>query len=292
MLVLGDSIFAGYRQEPGMRFQDWLQRDFGRDWSVVNFAEPSAQTGDFYLRLAQAELLGVKPDIVVIGLAPHKLVPDAPGAMRLNEDGANLSWLPLDAEGYRYYQTLDDHLKRITVIRKAGLLFGFYDGLRALSLEYLEWPLQRKRRAQASEGARSAWIQRHTRELEERWHDAQDTTQVEGSDRARDFAFLIEALRARNVPVVVVMPPALHPVALGALSPSALQHMSSVYEQTQELCARLAVPVLDFNAPARRQSFVSAEWDDLNHLRSPACWKRMARAVYEFFRTGLGTERA
>jgi lysophospholipase L1-like esterase len=282
LLVLGDSVFAGFSQEPGLRFQDWLQRYIGSDWSVVNFAEPSAQTGDFYLRLAEAELLGVRPDLVVIGLAPHKLVPDAIGAARLNEDGTNLGWLPLNREGYRYYRTLDPHLQRMALTRKAGLMFGFYDGLRALSLEYLEWPVQRRRRAHAPESQRSAWIQQHSLELERRWHDAQDTTPVDKTDRSQDFTFLVEALRARRIRAVVVMPPALHPAALRTLSPRALHNLYVVYQETLELCARLAVPVLDFNAEDKRTSFVSAEWDDLNHLRAPAGFQRMARAVYDF----------
>jgi lysophospholipase L1-like esterase len=291
LLVLGDSVFAGYRQEPGVRFQDWLQRYVGSEWSVVNFAEPSAQTGDFYLRLMEAELLGVKPDLVVIGLAPQKLIPDSVGALRLNEDGANLSWLPLDREGYRYYQTLDDHLKRIAVTRKLGLVAGFYDGLRRLSLEYLEWPSQRRRRARASESERSEWIRTHTQELEERWVHAQDT-QLSTSNRTQDFTFLIEALRARHIRVVVVMPPALHPRALRMLSGSALHNLNDVYQQTLEFCAQLGVPVLDFNAPDTRRSFVSAEWDDLNHLRAPACFQRMARAVYDFIQAQYPASRA
>lgn len=292
LLVLGDSVFAGYRQEPGVRFQDWLQRDIGKDWSVVNFAEPSAQTGDFYLRLTEAELLGVKPDLVVIGLAPQKLVPEAVGASRLNEDGMNLGWLPMSREGYRYYQTLDQHLQRMTLTRKAGLLFGFYDGLRALSLEYLEWPIQRRNRAHASESRRAAWIEQHALELEQRWSNAQDTTPVSKTDRAQDFAFLIEALRARQIRTVVIMPPALHPNALRMLSTTALHNLNVVYQESLELCAQLAVPVLDFNAPDKRTRFVSAEWDDLNHLRAPACFRRMARAVRDFIHSSYPTRRA
>lgn len=285
LLVLGDSVFAGYRQRPGVRFTDWLQRDIGGDWSIVNFAEPSAQTGDFYLRLAEAETLGVKPDLVVIGLAPQKLVPETIGAMRLNEDGRNLGWLPLNREGYNYYRTLDEHLKRMALTRKAGMLFGFYDGLRALSLEYLEWPMQRRRRAHASEAQRAEWIQKHTGELEDRWVDAKDISPLSKSDRAQDFMFLVEALRARAIRTVVVMPPALHPNALRMLSPSALHNMNLVYQEALDLCAHLALPVLDFNAPDKRESFVSAEWDDLNHLRAPACFRRIARAVGDFVRS-------
>jgi hypothetical protein len=281
VLVLGDSIFAGHRQEPGVRFQDWLQRDFGSGWSVVNFAEPSAQPGDFYLKLVQAELLGVKPDLVVVGLAPQKLVPEFVGSYRLNEDGMNLGWLPLDREGLRFYQTLDDHLKGVALVRKAGQLFSFYDGLRALSLQYLEWPMQRRRRLHASEAARSEWIRKHAQELEERWRDAKDTTQLQATQQTKDFAFLIEALRTRHIRSVVVMPPALHPAALHMLSASSLDKLNLVYQQTLALCAQLGAEVLDFNAPDKRKRFTPSEWDDVNHLRAPACFERMARAVYE-----------
>jgi hypothetical protein len=285
LLVLGDSVFAGYRQEPGVRFQDWLQHEIGSDWSVVNFAEPSAQTGDFYLRLLEAEVLGVKPELVVIGLAPQKLVPEAIGAARLNEDGTNLGWLPLNREGYRYYQSLDEHSKGMALTRKLGLLLGFYDGLRALSLEYIEWPIQRRNRAHASEEKRAEWIRMHVRELAQRWDAPPQSLTIDDSDRAHDFRFLIEALRARQIRSVVVMPPALHPNALRMLSPGALHNLNRVYEETLDMCARLAVPVLDFNAPDKRTSFVSAEWDDLNHLRAPACFQRMARAVRDFMRS-------
>ena len=285
LLVLGDSVFAGYRQHPGVRFTDWLQRDIGGDWSIVNFAEPSAQTGDFYLRFAEAETLGVKPDLVVIGLAPQKLVPETIGAARLNEDGMNLGWLPLNREGFNYYRTLDEHLKRMALTRKAGMLFGFYDGLRALSLEYLEWPMQRRHRAHAHEAERAEWIQKHTVELEKRWVDAQDISPLSKSDRAQDFIFLVQALRTRAIRTAGVMPPALHPNALRMLSPGALHNMNLVYQEALELCAHMAIPVLDFNAPDKRKSFVSAEWDDLNHLRAPACFRRIARAVGDFVRS-------
>jgi hypothetical protein len=292
VLVIGDSVFAGYRQEPGVRFQDWLQHYVGSDWSVVNFAEPSAQAGDYYLKLIEAETLGIKPDLVVVGLAPHKLVPESVGSMRLNDNGTNLGWVPLDREGYRFYQTLDEPLKRVALTRKAGMLFGFYDALRALSLEYVEWPMQRRRRARASESRRSEWIRRHTVELEQRWEHAEDTTELTATQQAKDFTFFVEALRARHIRAVAVMPPALHPAALRMLSTSALHNLNRVYHQTLELCARLGMPVLDFNAPDKRRDFRPAEWDDLDHLRAPACFHRMARAVYDFIQSQHMASRA
>jgi hypothetical protein len=55
--------------------------------------------------------------------------------------------------------------------------------------------------------------------------------------------------------------------------------LHAVYRETLELCARLGLPVLDFNAPAERERFAPWQWDDLNHLRSPECYRRMARAL-------------
>jgi hypothetical protein len=293
-LVVGDSMFAGYRLEPGVRFQDWLQRELGASWSVLSFAEAASRPGDFYLQLTEAELLGAKPEVVVIGVSPQKLVPEFEDSSRLNEDGVDLRWLPLDREGYRFYQTLDDHLKQVTAVRKLGLVCGYFEALRAVTLEYVQWPWERRRRAHADPARRQQWIRDRTREIELRWQHADGADKLVrelGTQEARDFAFLVDALHARHVRVVAVMPPGFHAQVLQALSEQARRNLEAVYKETLALCAHLGVSVLDFNAPSERSRFVPEDWDDHVHLGAPRCYHRMARAVQALLDRRAGQER-
>ena len=284
LLVLGDSILAGYRMAKGSRFQDWLERELGPDWSAVNVAAPASQPGDYYLQLAQAELLGVKPEVVIIGLTPHKLVPETEHAPRLAEDGVNLRWLPLTREGLRFYRSLDPGLQRSTWVYKAGLAFGFWDALRLLWLEQVEWPFNRYQRAHRRPEQRREWIAGKARELDLRWQhvDAELAgLRARSTREVADLTFLVEALRARHVRVLAVMPPGFHTGVYQSLSASTLTNLSQAYRETLALCSDLGIEVLDFNRPPERERFLPAQWDDLQHLRAPECFRRMAHAVQQ-----------
>lgn len=282
LLVLGDSFFASYRLDPGNRFQDWLARDLGEGWKVASFAAPAAQPGDFYLQLCEAEFLGVRPEVVLIGLGPQQLVPEFEDSVRLDEDGTNLMWLPLNREGQAYFRSLDSHLREVAVVRKLGLLFGFYDALRALWLEHVEWPSDRLRRARADHEQRASWIAARATEFEKRWRnrdDAANAVASGGSELARDFVFLVDALHRRGVRVLAVIPPALHTGVRKALSAQTRRNLDAVYQQTLALCESLRVPVVDFNAPQQRDQFAARQWDDVLHLRDPSAFGRMSGAV-------------
>lgn len=291
VLVLGDSVLAGYRMAKGNRFEDWLQRELGPDWTAVNFAAPASQPGDYYLQLAQAELLGVKPELVVIGLTPHKLVPEVADSPRLAEDGINLRWLPFTAEGKRFYSTLTPHEQRMTWVYRAGLLFGFCDMLQALWREQVEWPINRYQRARRSPEQRRTWMASRARELDERWQNVDAELarlRARRTREIRDLAFLVDALRARHTRVAVLMTPGFHTGVYQTLSARTLENLQQAYRETLALCSDWGLAVLDFNRSSERVRFLPAQWEDLQHLRSPDCFRRMAHAVQRFVRAQLG----
>jgi hypothetical protein len=78
------------------------------------------------------------------------------------------------------------------------------------------------------------------------------------------------------------MPPGFHTGVQQTLSAQALQNLQEAYRETLALCADLGVVVLDFNRVSERARFLPAHWDDLQHLRAPECFRRMARAVQRF----------
>ncbi|HEX7478094.1 MAG TPA: hypothetical protein VF331_09830 [Polyangiales bacterium] len=286
VLVLGDSVFANYRLERGGRVQDWLSRELGRGWSTVNLSEPAAHTGDLYLQLAKAEFLRVQPSVVVIGLSPQKLLNEPDEDPRLDEDGTNLRWLPFDREGYELFKTLDPHLQRVSVVRKLGLFtVGFYEALRSVWLEHVEWPWERRRRAHESPARRQAWMRGHARQIARRWEAETRTQSYErftATTEAHDFRFLVDALRRRGVPMLVVMTPEMHTGILHTLSPRVLERMHQAYHYSLTYCAQLQVPVVDFNSQRERERFGPEQWDDIYHLRAAESFRRMAHEIYRW----------
>jgi len=281
-LILGDSLFASYRITPGSRFQDWLEQDLGSDWSVINFAEPASHVADFYLQFAEADFLRVSPSVVLVELGPRKLAPETDHAPRLSAEGENLKWLPLSREGGSFLKSLDAHDKRTAVVQKVGLIFGFYDAIRTLWLETVEWPYKRRRRAHADSHARELWNQKSAKSLGGTWAHrdyARNPLQLDQTTETKDFVFLVGVLQARHIPVVVVIPPDLDPDMARTLPPAALMQLRAVYEHTLKLCQKLNVPVVDFNTSDKQSWLQSEDWDDLNHLRSSGSARHMAVAV-------------
>lgn len=290
VLLLGDSGIGNYRIAEGERLQDWLDRELGGDWTTRNFAEPGAYSADYYLLFRKAVLLGVKPDLVVISLVPQKLVRESEHEPRFDEDGINLKWLPLSAEGWRFFATLEPRLLRVAIVRKLGLLFfGFYEAIRDGWVEHVQWPSQHRRLLEADQAQRQARVFEQAVTVGKKWSEEVQVggyAEMASNVAARDFEFLLRVLHDEGIPVLVLLLPQGHTgVVPRAFLPAAIAKYDQAYRHTLRFLRERGVPVLDFNTPERLTSFTPDEWDDLCHLKSSRSFHRMARGIREWMQS-------
>jgi hypothetical protein len=289
LLLLGDSYSIGWFVGPGGRLEDWLQRDLGEPWVVENFGQSNAHMGDHYLELAKAEFLGFRPDAVVLGLSPHKLVPDdeQQEKPRFRNHGRNLRWLPWNAEGLQLFGSLTRDEQVASVVQKIGLIFGFYDGLDGWFEEHVTARKRVARFRHTDADRTHSEVHRTARKIAAYWERKTIGTyeQVRGNTETRDLAFLVHAIRRRHIQVVAALLPVGNEALLQNLfSPAAREKLAISYQYTLRVCQELQLPVIDFNTPERRAQFGAEQWGDTFHLKTAAAYGELATPVATWIR--------
>jgi hypothetical protein len=250
---------------------------------VQNFAESGARIGDYYLLLSKAELLGFSPDVAVIELNPSKLVREFDSGPALDEDGKGLMWLPMTREGARYARSRSAHFRDLLPLRKASLLFGFYEGLRSLWLQQVNWPARRKAMASEDPAARRARMRARALELGQIWSanvDPQSYEQFLASPGVRDLDFLQQALAERGAHALILLPPwPNQSLIAGALSERGREVMAQNRAYLLRFCSERHLQVTALDDPKTLASFTDQHWDDLEHLRSAHAYAAMGEAV-------------
>jgi len=283
LIIIGDSVVANYRAAPGSRVQDIAQQHLGGSWAVQNFAESGARMADYYLLLAKAELLGFKPDAAVLELNPSKLVREFDSGADLDEDGRGLMWLPMNREGVAYAKLRSAHFRDLVPLRKASLLFGFYEGLRNTWLERINWPARRRLMAKEDRRVRRQRMRQRAIELGQEWStrvELQTYEQYLASPRVRDLEFLLQALARRGVRTSVLLPPWPNQHVIdAALTPHGHEVLAQSRTYLLRFCAERGVPVTELDNAATLATFTDQHWDDLEHLRSPHAYAVMGEAV-------------
>jgi lysophospholipase L1-like esterase len=292
LLFVGDSTVANVRLAPGERFEDWANGILGDDWRAQNFAHSGAGVGDFFLQYQKARVLGVEPDLVVLGFQPSKLVPRS--EHRFMSNGSNLAWLPFDRYGYEMYLSLSSARKNIAITGKLGLLFGFTDAITA-------WWYERVTAPDGRSGFLSANAKKHhsrvvaNAQLEgKRWTNSVHLgsyAELAAGDSARDLALFARYLREHEQPAVVILLPQANPALIKkTFSPAAQEKLSKAHEITRQFCLDQGLALIDFNEDESFKTFRAPEWDDLFHLKSPAAYQRMTKTLSAWVRTHLGEE--
>jgi hypothetical protein len=282
LLIIGDSVVSNYRVPPGSRVQDVAQRRLGAAWSVRNFAESGARIADYYLMLKKAELLGFAPDVAVLELNPSKLVREFDLGPDLDEDGRGLMWLPLDSEGERYMQLRSAHHADVLPLRKASLLFGFYEGLRALWLEQINWPARRRAMTAEDRATRHRRVRENALGLGRVWSakvESQSYDEFLASPGVKDLDFVVRALLERGVRTSILLPPWPNQSLIAeVLSERGRELLAQKRGYLLRFCAERKLPVIALDDPKTLASFAE-HWDDLEHLRSPHAYAAMGEAV-------------
>jgi len=282
LLLLGDSVISNYRVAVGARVEDVLGRKLGPRWSVRSFAEPGSRIGDYYLLFAKAELLGFEPETVVIELNPSKLVQEFDLGTDLDDDGRELMWLPLNAEGAAYYARLSPHYRDATLWRKASLFFGFYDAIERTWRQRIAWPRRRARLFAENAAERCTRFKPMMVEHAERWSrtaPAESYAEFRHSSKVGDLDFLLDALNRRGTRSYLLLPPWPNPGVLGAFTPRGRALLTQIRGYALRYAAERNVPVIALDDPDVLQRFRSDDWDDLEHWRSPGSYRTVAELV-------------
>jgi hypothetical protein len=281
LFLLGDSCIGNYRMAPGERMQDMLQK-MVPGMQVENWAEPGSSPLDFLLQISKGSLICPPPSCVVIAMAPDKLL-GVGRAHRMDEDGADLRWIPLDRTGVRIWSTLTPRERSVAVVQKASLfLYGFSDAIRAAWIRYWKWPHERRDMCHASPKRREK-IEKHARELGK----SLDTAKI-GSDadyaalvKSQDAKLLLDILREKGIATLVIVHPYGDPALLQRnFSPLALAKRDTINQRMHNWLVAQRVPFIDCNAPKRLSNFPDSVWDDNAHLKAPQAFHYLSEQTY------------
>jgi hypothetical protein len=277
IFLVGDSGIGNYRLLPGERLEDALERK-APGARVINWAEPGATPLDFYLQYARGTLLAGRPKAVVIALEPAKFLSHA-CPHRLDDDGANLRWIPWSRAGLSLWTKLSPHERNVALVQQAGRpFFAAADAVQALWERYVQWPDER-RRMLAGNVERRKRIERKSCERA-RGDEAAEIPDDGGFARlplAQDARFLLEALRADGVETRVMLMPYGNPDLIRkTCSPAVLAKHDTVVVRMHRWLEAQAVAYLDFNSAADSAHFAGSAYDDLDHMKDPAAFAYMA----------------
>jgi len=282
VLIVGDSIVAGYRCGVNQCVEDRLNQALGSEWNVRNFAEPGAQLNDYYLMLSKAELLGFEPEVVVITLPPKKLV----SSSSLTEEGTNLRWLPMNQEGMEFYDALQrDRPQPLLLLRKASLLFGFYEALNALWEQRYEFPGKRRAMLRESHEKRHRRLLAGAQQIIDDWgkyvhakSDGTATASTEASSRELDF--FLEVLRRRHIrPVILVPPWPRNELVQAGFPADSLGKFDASYAFLHDWCKARNLPVVDTSDATNLRS---DDWDDFQHVRTARGFEHLAAPLADW----------
>lgn len=235
---------------------------------VENWAEAGTSPLDFLLQLNKGVLLSASPTYVVVVMAPDKML-GLDGPLRVHN--ADLRWLPLNQTGLRIWNTLSPQERNNAVIEKTSLLlYGFTDLVRSAVVNYWKWPHDR-----AAMRRNSPCRRKEIRSKAQLFGKAMDTTAV-GSDadfdtlvRTRDTRLLLDILRQKGIPNLVILHPCGNPTLLSqTFSPRALAKRDTVILRMRNWLNARQTAYIDFNLPSKLSNFPDSVWDDNAHLKA------------------------
>lgn len=265
--MLGDSCIRSYQMAPGTRMEDILQGMLP-GMQVENWAESGTSPLDFLLQLNKGALLCSSPTYVVVVMAPDKMLGlDSPLRVH-NED---LRWLPLDQTGLQIWNTLSPQERNNAVVEKVGLLlYGFTDLVRSAVINYWKWPHDR-----AVMRHNSPCRRKEIRTKAQLFGKALDVTAI-GSDadfdtliRTRDTRMLLDVLRHKDIPHLVILHPCGNPTLLSqTFSPRALAKRDTIVLRMRKWLNTRRATYIDFNLPNKLSNFPDSVWDDNAHLKA------------------------
>jgi len=286
LFLLGDSCIGNYRQHPGQRIQDLLQRING-NYHVDNLAEPGAAPLDYLLQYFKGVRVLGRPERAVFTVTPDKFLPDG-DTLRFNEDGVNLRWIPWNRSGQLLWQHMTPREQEIGMVQQVNVVLGgFVDGLRALWIRYIQWPWERYRMLTSDLTRRQRIFNRTVgvgKQLE--GTPVGDSAMFSRFPKSRDAALALEILRREHIPTLVLILPYANPALVQrAFSPLALAKRDSSIVRMKEWLGHEGVTYLDLNAPQHLSQFPDERWDDHVHLKDPRAFAYMAEQINRWIDT-------
>jgi hypothetical protein len=290
IFLLGDSETDNFRLPRKQRLEDHIDAGLPAARSY-NLAQAGAFVGDFFLRYERGRLQGVEPEVVVVLLSPTKFHPqsEVPGTVtngpRLNQESSNLRWLPLSADGWRFWSSLTPGNRREAAVQKIALPFtGFYDALLPLWTDRVQ--AERLRATMLAGGPeRERRIAADTRGIAEHWASRRvqlSDAEFEALDEARQLVFMQDLLARHGKALFVVLLPVGHPGLLDRhFAPLARAHLENARTQVLGWMERRGMRVIDLSGPADSDHFPASAWDDLHHLKSGTAMAHVAQRIAE-----------
>ena len=279
IFLLGDSCIGNYRLHPGRRFEDILQKA-NPGYRIDNLAEPGAAPLDYLMQSFKGRITRGDADHVILAMTPDKFLES--GTPRLDEDGANLRWLPWNRFGLEIWGTLSPQEREKCLVQQINFIFfGPVDALRALWIRFVQWPWERYRMW-------ASGIHRH-RLIYERTvaigKDLETTPIGSPSDfsarpRAQDAAEVLSILRQERIRTLVVILPYANPSLVEkAFSPLALAKRDSSIVRMKQWLDQQGATYIDFNQPQCLSQFPDNRWDDHVHLKDSRAYAYMATEI-------------
>lgn len=280
IFLLGDSGFCNYRLAKGEKLEDQLSAMLP-DHRVLNFAMPGARPIDLALQYTRGKSLAGTPGRVVVLLSPELLVA-VPN--RMDGDGEDLRYLPLDADGLAIFRHISPRERNIAVVQRASQAFlAPTDVAHELWLRWWKWPRKRiellksgpKRQIKIAEHcAQRGSIMDATRMPSPTEYDTMQTI--------RDVGLLMDRIAASGVrPEVVILPFGNPDLIAANWSIAAQGKRDTSIARLRDWLGRHRISYLDFNESEWKDVFPGLEWDDMDHMRSPKSYGMIARRIAE-----------
>jgi len=282
--LLGDSGISGFRVVPGQRIQDVLAYS-NPDYRVMSWAETGAMPLDYFMQYSRGCLLAGKPQTVVIAMSPDKFI-ECKNPHRFFSDGVNLRWIPWNRAGKDFIHILTPRERNVALVQQASMPFYAVAELgKYLWERYVEWPSDRAKMLNPSR-ARNAEVSLKAAESGK----ARDTLRIPDDQGfanmplARDGEFLLRTLREQGVETRVILLPIGNPDLIHATySAHAQANLDTLKVRMRHWLEAQGQAYVDFNAPEDAAHFTGANWDDMNHLKSPAAFAYMAGRIAPLF---------
>jgi hypothetical protein len=280
VFLLGDSGFCNYRLAEGEKLEDQMSTMLA-DKCVLNFAKPGARPIDLALQYTRGKAVAGKPDRVIALLSPELLlaVPN-----RMDGDGEDLRYLPLDADGLAIFRHISPREKNIAVVQRVSQFFlAPTDAAHELWLRWWKWPRKRielirsgpKRKVKIAEHcARRGEIMDATKMPTASEYDTLQTM--------RDVGLLLDRIAISGAkPEVVILPFGNPDLIATNWSTVAQGKRDTSIARLRNWLDRRQISYLDFNEAEWTTAFPGAEWDDMDHLHSPKSYGLIARRIAE-----------
>jgi hypothetical protein len=193
----------------------------------------------------------------------------------LDKRGDNLKWLPLASSSLPALETFDWELRKKLVIHKTGLLMGFYDLLEHLFVTGLKWPHERETMWQDPAPRRAKIDAKNVRRAQGWDQRVVDRDAILQSRAAKDLELLVDYLRERKIPLLIVwLPVGNMDIVRQQFSPRAQQNLEAVRRLSLEWSRARGVTHIDLV-----DGLPGPYYDDFTHLRDVRGNQIVANAV-------------